>query len=224
MCSTVKLYYTWNNLKLPPDTMEQYLDQLPEEMRRKICRFKRWQDAQASLYGKLLLKSALEDAKLSQSLADITSGIFGKPVLPGVGFNISHTDGLVLCAFAFNNEIGVDTEKNSPIDVSDFKTQFSDDEWREITYAPDQVSKFYNCWTAKEAVLKACGKGLSLPMCSVTGLDNVFYVDGINWYLRSINLFPLYIIQLASQFPVRTVLPVMKVFNQCTHIAYNQTE
>ena len=96
---------------------------------------------------------------------------YGKPSLkanPSLKFNLSHSNGLGLFAFTSDYELGVDIEFFKP-DV-DFYTLarnfFSQNEAQALLKLPPAHLKegFYNCWTRKEAIIKAIGKGLSFPL------------------------------------------------------------
>ncbi len=93
-----------------------------------------------------------------------------KPFLPHskLKFNISHSHGLALFAFALDMEIGVDLEKIDPkIDIIQLCQQFfSPQETQTILQLSpaEQIHAFFTCWTRKEAFIKAKGQGLSLPL------------------------------------------------------------
>lgn len=97
---------------------------------------------------------------------------FGRPALvrpPGaeLAFNISHTAGLVVCAFAREPEIGVDVEDASRASEPGLARRFfSPDEADALEGLPDRqrAARFYEYWTLKEAYMKARGMGLSLPL------------------------------------------------------------
>jgi 4'-phosphopantetheinyl transferase len=86
----------------------------------------------------------------------------------GITFNLSHSGGIALYAFALRRELGVDVEKISrDVDVAGIARRFfSEHEQRQLLKLPadEQVEAFFRCWTRKEAYIKATGDGLSLPL------------------------------------------------------------
>jgi len=99
---------------------------------------------------------------------------YGKPSLSvefssaRINFNISHSGSSVLLAFSIGRELGVDIEEIRP----DFATAeiakryFSALEVKTLRSLPAsvQAEAFFNCWTRKEAYIKAIGEGLSCPL------------------------------------------------------------
>lgn len=101
---------------------------------------------------------------------------YGKPLLTPefaqykLNFNLSHCDGLALYAVTRNREIGVDLER--------IRTNFEYEEIGKRFFSPREVAvlrtmqadmkaeTFFNCWTRKEAYIKAQGQGLSMPLDS----------------------------------------------------------
>lgn len=85
-----------------------------------------------------------------------------------IRFNLSHTDGLVMCGVTLENEIGVDVEnkqrKNELLKIAD--RYFSVLEVSELNQVPGNAQKhrFFEYWTLKESYIKARGMGLSLPL------------------------------------------------------------
>ncbi len=88
----------------------------------------------------------------------------GKPALAGGGleFNISHSGQLVVLAVS-QQPVGVDIE--GPRAVSDARELahrfFAPEERRTVEIAEDVPATFLAIWTAKEAVIKATGRGLA---------------------------------------------------------------
>lgn len=93
---------------------------------------------------------------------------FGKPRLadhPGVHFSLSHSQDRALLAVSDGPEIGADLEMMRPIDHLDLaRRYFHPDEVATIERNDDPLQAFFRIWTLKEAVVKAIGLGLSLPL------------------------------------------------------------
>jgi 4'-phosphopantetheinyl transferase len=86
----------------------------------------------------------------------------------GVEFNISHSGGIVLLAFARAREVGVDVEQvRSDFEIDAIANRFfSAQERQQLAALPqeERFAAFFRCWTRKEAYIKATGDGLSLPL------------------------------------------------------------
>jgi len=101
----------------------------------------------------------------------IATGEDGKPFLADgamdLRFNLSHVDEMLLLAVAAGVELGVDIERiDAGKAIHDMaRLAFSRQEQEELLAMPPskQVEAFYRCWVSKEACLKACGRGFSLP-------------------------------------------------------------
>jgi 4'-phosphopantetheinyl transferase len=99
---------------------------------------------------------------------------YGKPSLAGeqklspLRFNVSHAHHLALYAFTFKRELGLDLEH--------VRADFAGEEIAERFFSAREVAglrglapeeraaAFFNCWTRKEAYIKARGEGLSFPL------------------------------------------------------------
>lgn len=83
-------------------------------------------------------------------------------------FNLSHSGTAVLYTFGYGRELGVDVEFIKPnFDYLGVAEGFFSDTERVVLRAlpvADQPQGFFNCWTRKEAYIKAHGEGLSLPL------------------------------------------------------------
>jgi len=95
----------------------------------------------------------------------------GKPLLKGpfdLRFNVSHTDGLALIAFARGRQIGVDVERVLLEPDARYLAQrlFSVQEQRSLNLlSDDEASRaFFRYWARKEAYIKARGEGWSTPL------------------------------------------------------------
>ncbi len=99
---------------------------------------------------------------------------YGKPALPqrldrdDLRFNLSHSHGLALCAVACGYEVGVDVEwiRDDFAGEETIARYFSKQEAETIRALPPELrtQAFFDCWTRKEAFIKAVGEGLSYPL------------------------------------------------------------
>lgn len=98
---------------------------------------------------------------------------YGKPILAGaqdeqLHFNVSHSKDLALFAFARSQPLGVDIEYMRALqdDIQLAELFFSAGELACLKHLPDAARSraFFNCWTRKEAYIKALGAGLSMPL------------------------------------------------------------
>lgn len=99
------------------------------------------------------------------------AGEHGKPSVasPAVPFhfNLTHTHGLVALALAHEAELGIDAEdltRHAALEITD--RFFAPLEAQALWALPpaEQPERFFLLWTLKEAYLKACARGLSVPL------------------------------------------------------------
>ncbi len=96
---------------------------------------------------------------------------YGKPSLrdyDSLRFNVSHSGGVALYAIGWEREVGVDVERLRPEFAGEAIAErfFSANEVAALKSLPRSalVRAFFDCWTRKEAYIKARGKGLSIPL------------------------------------------------------------
>jgi 4'-phosphopantetheinyl transferase len=98
----------------------------------------------------------------------------GKPALSApadrdwLQFNMSHSHDLALYAVSCNRQVGVDLERlRSDVDLDAIARRFfSPGETASLLALPSRVRReaFFNCWTRKEAFIKATGEGVVRPL------------------------------------------------------------
>jgi len=107
---------------------------------------------------------------------ELAYGARGKPVLAprfngsALRFNLSHCGNLAVYAFSSRTDVGIDVEAIRVVDEADLiaAESFSPREremYRDLP-ARDKPLGFLNCWTRKEAFVKAIGAGLAHPLDS----------------------------------------------------------
>lgn len=146
----------------------------PEELTR-ANRFRFEKDRQRFIVSQGLLRTLLGHyLGIAPNHLRFSHNSYGKPALDLVSgkncihFNLSHSHDLVLYAFACNRQVGIDIEyMRSAIDYEELaKRFFSPYEYTVLQTLPTSAKQqaFFDCWTRKEAYIKARGEGLSLPL------------------------------------------------------------
>jgi 4'-phosphopantetheinyl transferase len=102
--------------------------------------------------------------------AELQTGAHGKPALAagGLDFNLSHSGSAAVVALAHGVEVGVDLESpGRPRPHAELARRFfCEREAQAIENTPETLREtaFLRLWTAKEAVLKALGRGLAFGL------------------------------------------------------------
>jgi 4'-phosphopantetheinyl transferase len=156
---------------------EQLALLLSAEEHARAARFRFAEHARRFVVAHARLRQQLA-ALLNIHAADITfaSGAHGKPAIAGdatqsgLEFNLSHSGSLGLVGWAWRRAIGVDIEFWRPMsdEAALVRRYFSAVEIAayEQLEPPARSAAFFNCWTRKEAYVKAVGRGLGLPLDS----------------------------------------------------------
>ena len=166
--------------RLPDDLddglFHSYYEILTSEETERYTRFAFEKDRR-----QFLLTRALERDVLSRYLGVepaavlFTRNEYGKPALAEpigcpITYSLSHTKGLSVCAVVFKHLIGVDVESlhrtSSHRDISKRFFAGSEIAYLETIEEGQKSTEFLRLWTLKEAFVKACGLGLSIPLNS----------------------------------------------------------
>jgi 4'-phosphopantetheinyl transferase len=204
--------YTENYEQCPDPAFDRYLSQLPGQHREQVLKYRFREDAQACLYGKLLLQTCLADLGVAGlGLENIKYTSHQRPYFDSsaIDFNLSHSGGLVVCAIAANVRLGIDIEQIKPIDVNAFEEQFSNEEMFFIR-EDESLLNFYSLWTKKEALIKADGKGLSIPLKQVVVRNNNTTIEDQRWFLTEIRIADGYCCHLSTDVQITAPVPVKK--------------
>ncbi len=145
---------------------------------------------------------------------------YGKPALNGeaganrLTFNLSHAHGFILYVFTRGREVGIDLERIRPEAAHDGVAErfFSNREVTTLRALPRHAQPigFFNCWTRKEAYIKARGEGLTIPLNQfdvslIPGEpaalleSRIDPTDTNRWALQSLDMGTQYIAALAVE-------------------------
>lgn len=193
--------------KLEGGLYAKYYNDLPAPVRKQLNLLKRWEDAQASLLGKQLLKYGLVKYldKDENILEKLNKDRHGRPYLEnerGYDFNITHSENMIMCAISEKGKIGLDVERVRPVTIDHFVRQFTGQELVNIHRADEPYHEFFAYWTKKESVLKAEGIGMGIPLNQIN-VDRKLKMATVGeqqWYLKAIDIDQKFRACLASDF------------------------
>lgn len=186
----MRIYYSCLSAENHKRILNEFLPNCSERFQRKISKFRRWQDAQLSLLGRILLNVDFISRNQRFHESNIATTCYGKPYIKGsdVKFNIAHSENMVVCAINEMVEVGVDIEVLRNISPKDFRLQMTEGEWARIFHSKNISSSFFDYWTQKESVIKAIGMGLSIPLKSFEIIKNHTTIDGQNYFTKEISI------------------------------------
>lgn len=167
--------HVWSvRLDPPAERVEALGRSLSPDEWERANRFRFDKHRRQYVVGRGVLRSLLATYQGTRpELVRFTYGPRGKPFLASqedLFFNLSNSDEMALVGFVLGREIGVDIEYLKPMpDCEQISERFFSESEREVLRRmPAEVKEetFFNCWTRKEAYLKAVGEGLAAPLDS----------------------------------------------------------
>lgn len=172
----IHLWYVHNENIHDSHLLSQYYNLLNREERLQQKRFYFEKHRHQYLITRAMVRSVLSlyVNKIAPEKWNFKKNDYGKPSISNSSlsiplcFNISHTDGLVVMAVTLDQEIGVDVEYlprlGKMLEIA--SSFFSPIEMKQLLDLPPekQEHRFFDLWTLKEAYIKACGMGLSIPL------------------------------------------------------------
>jgi 4'-phosphopantetheinyl transferase len=163
--------WTWS-LEAPRRETAALEAVLSAEERQRASSFIFAEDRRRFIVGRARLRQVLgRYTAMPPKALRFCYGAHGKPALApsrsAPCFNLSHSAGMAALAIA-DCAVGIDIEKVRPINRAVAERFFSARENAALRglRGADWRDAFYRCWTRKEAVVKAIGKGLSLRLAS----------------------------------------------------------
>ena len=130
---------------------------------------------------------------------------YGKPFLKNHNFqfNMSHSNDIVNYIIALDHKVGIDIEvHNNTLDIQEFSDLVftpAEREFFTILEAKERLKFFYNLWTKKESLIKACGQGLSYPLNTIEAMtlssgEKIFLDNEDNKLKQEWYYFPLEVV------------------------------
>jgi 4'-phosphopantetheinyl transferase len=168
--------HVWQTtLDRPQPFIDRLLPTLSAEEQERANRFHFERDRRRFVVGRGVLRALIgRYLHLPAATVQFEYSEYGKPALasamdePDFQFNVSHSRALALFAFTRRRQIGVYVEFIRPLeDADDIAARFfsarESEVFRQLP-AQQKQAAFFDCWTRKEAFIKAVGEGLSHPL------------------------------------------------------------
>jgi 4'-phosphopantetheinyl transferase len=164
-------------LDVSPEAVRASAALLSETERQRADRFVFDCDRRRFTVARAQLRRLLSKRLGTQPEAvEFVYGAHGKPSLAqqcaesDLHFNVSHSDDVAAYAFSTEREVGIDIESIRMIrDAKEIAARFFSPSENDAYLALDPNERpvgFFNCWTRKEAFIKALGDGLCHPLDS----------------------------------------------------------
>jgi 4'-phosphopantetheinyl transferase len=160
------------DLKFNECFQSSFLKLLSTDEKSRAHKFRFAKDSRNFIIARGILRSLIgKYLEINPAEISFQYSEFGKPGIAdnhSLQFNISHSQNVALFAFIKKLNVGIDVEfVNQDIEVEDIATKFfSANEVSNLLALPEKQHAlgFFNCWTRKEAFIKAVGEGLSFPL------------------------------------------------------------
>jgi 4'-phosphopantetheinyl transferase len=161
--------------KVNSSLLPEYEQLITDSEREKVGRLYYAEDRRNALIARALVRTALSHyADRPPQHWCFSKGAHGKPEIidppAGLRFNLSHTQGMIVCAVSRHHDLGVDVEncqrRNDLLKIA--RHYFSAAECEALFSLPSaqQKDRFFDYWTLKESYIKACGEGLAIALDS----------------------------------------------------------
>lgn len=222
-------------LDVGPEVVQAAAALLSQAERKRAARFAFDRDRRRFTVARAVLRELLA-ARLGMQpeSVELLDGAFGKPSLArsfspeDLLFNVSHCEDVAVYALTHGREIGVDIEVVRDVPDRDgiaarFFSARESETFRGLNES-EKTEAFFNCWTRKEAFVKALGAGLGHPLDSfdvpllpgsvgqLLRVGTVFGNHG-DWQLFSFAPLPGYVGAVAVESSKQQSTEARRVFN-----------
>jgi 4'-phosphopantetheinyl transferase len=199
--ASVELWSAFFDGPWPESYWQSRLARLPQSLQKKLLRYRRRQDRQLGLLGKLLLLEGLRQSGFdTDCLEDLKFSPQGRPFLPtGPDFNISHSGSRAVCAICSHGRVGIDLEEYRRLTPGEFALVMTPQEMAHIREADDPSYRLLQFWTAKESAAKAHGVGLGYDFKKLNFDKAGLCVNNQVYVVRHLSLVSDYLCCVATE-------------------------
>ncbi len=211
----------WLSLDLETQSVNRLAGLLSDDELNRAARFHLRRDAIRFVVSRAALRTGLAECLgVEPRAVGLQYGAHGKPELAapfdqiGLQFNASRSASLAIYAMTKQRRVGVDIERLRPLsDLDEIAEHVFSPREREALRQLQPAHRheaFFNCWTRKEAYVKAIGSGFSHPLERFTvslapgAPARLEHVEGDSeapgrWVLEALAPDPAYIAAIAVE-------------------------
>jgi len=183
-------------------SLTDLLKDLPNNMQQRAFRYKVPEAAYQFAIGRILIKKGFENLGMDDQFENIQFSENEKPFIEEAHFNISHTNGMVICAFSKENEIGIDIEKIENKNLSPFDSFFTKNEWELINNSENPILSFYQLWVKKESAIKLLDMSLKdLNTIDTPLLSDSLFFQGTKLFWEALDFGKEYCCSICTENP-----------------------
>lgn len=187
--NTIRIFTCQIEEPWPDSIFKSMMNLIPKSLQDKVLEENGWEAQHGSLARKLLLWHGMNE--MGTDMNDLFECIqyeeSGKPyIVDAPNFSLANDEAVAVCALSKSSVLGVDIERQKPINLSDYREQMTYAEWREIYSHVIPLRRFYEFWTIKESVLKADKFMRSFDLKEIFIQPDVAFCHGKYWYINPI--------------------------------------
>jgi len=206
---SVDLWWVQLDESITPALLAQYRRLLSPQELQQAERFRSQADRLRAIVGRVLMRWALSQYRqIEPAEWQFAATVLGKPYIQhpqglDLQLNLSHSRDVTACAITIDHNVGVDVEAmDRDARYTRIAERFFAPQEAQMLHslpADKQAETFIRLWTLKEALLKACGRGLSVPldcMCfsltddraALVRLHDPWLGDPADWQLAEVRV------------------------------------
>ena len=173
---------------------------LSADEKEKASKFFKEEDSQRYKSAHIFLRAVLTHyfPSVKKEAWSFETNAYGKPFIAKVHeisfhFNLSHSASHIYIVCTHEKECGIDVEEIKEIELSPelLNLVMSKEEQEDFALSHEKEELFFRYWTAKEAYVKAIGKGISLALSNVEFKEleikpRAFEIEGDFFYSKLI--------------------------------------
>ncbi len=173
------------------EDLERGLSLLPVAMHEEIKRYNLITDRLSRLVARLLVRQTLLECELmhDSTLQCWKKDVKGRPFLKDscADISVSHAYPWVVSAVGVRCRVGIDIELYQQIEVNAFLPYLSAAEAAHISNSDNPEEETLHCWSRREAVLKADGRGLMVPEDTIRNITSSATSTGKDWHVKNLD-------------------------------------